>query len=89
METMNCPQCGTQMDERRVGDGQVLSCPDNHGVFLPRSALSDLIDAESAWHRNADARHTAPIPRITADMTRPPSYAAAPPAWVASLFDQP
>ncbi|WP_235736014.1 TFIIB-type zinc ribbon-containing protein [Nocardioides alcanivorans] len=87
METMTCPRCGTQMEERNAGRGQVLRCPDGHGVFLDRASLGDLIDAEVAWHQHADARHTAPLPRITADMTAPPAYPVAAPAWVASLFD--
>jgi len=87
METIACPRCGTQMEERGVGQGRVQRCPEGHGVFLERSSLTDLIDAETAWHRNADAYHTAPLPRITADMTSPPTSPARPPAWVATLFE--
>lgn len=87
METFTCPQCGTQMQEFGIGHGRVRRCPEGHGVFLSRADLADLIDAETAWHRNADSHHTAPLPRITADMRQPPVAAARPPAWVASLFE--
>ena len=60
------------MESRALADGQVSQCPDGHGVFLSRADLGSLIEAETDWHRNA-SQHTAPMPRITADMTAPPT----------------
>ena len=69
-----------------LGEGAVSSCPDGHGVFLARIDLGALIEAESDWHRHA-GQHTAPMPRITPDMTAPPVGKLAPRAWVETLFD--
>jgi Zn-finger nucleic acid-binding protein len=64
----------------------VNQCPEGHGVFLERSELAALADAESGWHRE-DGYQTAPLPRITADMTAPPPARARASAWVETLFD--
>ena len=89
METLTCPRCGTDMVTRRLGgtagDGEVSQCPDGHGVFLARADLGSLIEAETDWHRNA-SQHTAPLPRITADMVAPPASRAPARAWVETLF---
>jgi hypothetical protein len=69
-----------------LGEGAVSSCPDNHGVFLARADLGALIEAESDWHRHA-GQHTAPMPRITPDMTAPPVTKPPARAWVETLFD--
>jgi hypothetical protein len=69
-----------------LGEGAVASCPDGHGVFLARADLGALIEAESDWHSHA-GQHTAPMPRITADMTAPPAAKAPARAWVETLFD--
>lgn len=87
METLACPLCGVEMEERRLVRTRVHRCPAGHGVFLARADLGDLIDAENDWHRSADSHHTAPLPRITPDMVAPPAVVRRPPAWVASLFD--
>jgi Zn-finger nucleic acid-binding protein len=90
MESMTCPRCGTEMVTRTLssslGEGEVSRCPDGHGVFLSRADLGALIEAERDWHRHA-GQHTAPMPRITADMTAPPAARPAPRAWVETLFD--
>jgi uncharacterized protein len=85
MESLTCPRCDQEMESRQLGSGRVSQCPDGHGVFLERAELGNLIEAETDWHRNA-GQHTAPMPRITPDMTAPP--AAKPPAraWVETLF---
>lgn len=86
METITCPQCGTEMVTRRLsGDAEVGQCPDGHGIFLARADLGTLIEAESDWHRNA-SHQTAPLPRITADMQAPPSSRMPARAWVETLF---
>jgi Zn-finger nucleic acid-binding protein len=89
METLTCPRCGTEMVTRTLGgaagDGEVSQCPEGHGVFLARADLGSLIEAETDWHRNA-SQHTAPLPRITADMTAPPAARTPARAWVETLF---
>lgn len=69
-----------------LGEGEISQCPDGHGVFLARADLGALIEAESDWHRHA-GQHTAPMPRITADMTAPPVGKPSPRAWVETLFE--
>lgn len=74
------------MESRTIGDGEVAQCPDGHGVFLSRADLGAMIEAELDWHRHA-GQHTAPLPRITADMTEAPPAARVPArAWVETLF---
>ena len=86
METLSCPRCGAEMVTRSLGEGEVSQCPEGHGVFLARVDLGTLIESETDWHRHA-GQHTAPMPRITADMESAPP-AAKPPAraWVETLF---
>ncbi|WP_243057612.1 zf-TFIIB domain-containing protein [Nocardioides sp. SR21] len=90
METLTCPVCSAEMVTRAiaaaVGEGGISQCPAGHGVFLARAELGDLIEAENDWHRHA-GQHTAPMPRITADMTAPPAAKAPPRAWVETLFE--
>jgi len=85
MDPMNCPRCGTTMEDRRTGSAVAMVCPDGHGVFLARAELGELAEAENDWHRGA-AQHTAPMPRITADMTAPPASTQKARAWVETLF---
>jgi uncharacterized protein len=85
METLTCPRCGTEMVSKALGDGQVSQCPEGHGVFLARLDLGSLIEAETDWHRHA-GQHTAPMPRITADMATPPPAKPPARAWVETLF---
>jgi uncharacterized protein len=89
METMSCPRCGAEMSTRSLGaahgEGEIAACPEGHGVFLARVDLGALIEAETDWHRHA-GQHTAPMPRITADMTAPPSVGKQSRAWVETLF---
>ena len=74
------------MDTRPLGDGEINSCPEGHGVFLRRADLGSLVEAEQDWHRHA-GQHTMPMPKITADMTAPPAAQARRPArWVETLF---
>ncbi len=85
MEPLLCPVCGTEMDSRPLGDGEVYSCSSGHGVFLRHADLGSLVEAESDWHRHA-GQHTQPMPRITADMEAPPVARAPARAWVETLF---
>ena len=73
------------METRALGSGQVSVCPEGHGVFLDRAELGNLIEAETDWHNNA-SQHTAPMPRITSDMSAPPSSRTRARAWVETLF---
>lgn len=83
---MTCPRCGTTMGETSVGAAVVSQCPEGHGVFLDRTQLGALVEAESDWHRFA-GQHTAPMPRITPDMAAAPPPAKPPArAWVETLF---
>lgn len=86
MEALQCPMCGTEMTVKGQGRLNVRQCPDGHGIFLSRADLSALIDAETDWHREGGGFHTAPLPRITPDMTVPPPPPPKAPAWVATLF---
>jgi Zn-finger nucleic acid-binding protein len=85
MDSLTCPRCGAEMDTRSLGDGEVSSCPEGHGVFLARPDMGALIEAETDWHRHA-GQHTAPMPRITADMPVPPAGKLPARAWVETLF---
>lgn len=85
MDAMTCPRCDQEMDTKTLGTGQVSVCPEGHGVFLERAELGNLVEAETDWHRNA-GQHTAPMPRITPDMTAPPTTKAPARAWVETLF---
>lgn len=85
MESLTCPRCGAEMEQRMLLGAGVSQCPEGHGVFLARADLGALVEAENDWHRNA-GQHTAPLPRITPDMTAPPSAGKQARAWVESLF---
>lgn len=86
METLTCPRCGGEMDVRVLGTGaDVARCPDGHGVFLAAADLGSLVEAEVDWHAHA-VQHTAPMPRITADMAEPPTPKLPARAWVETLF---
>lgn len=86
MDTIACPVCGTTMEERPVGFGKVTACPDGHGVFLARTDLGTLSEAEIDWHNNSSQR-TAPMPRITPDMVAPPKMTRRARSWVETLFN--
>ena len=84
-DSLTCPRCGVEMESRALRDGQVSQCPDGHGVFLARADLGTLVEAETDWHRN-DSQHTAPLPRITADMTAPPPGPKRARSFLETLF---
>ncbi len=85
MEPLTCPRCDSEMVSRALGAGEVHQCPEGHGVFLSRADLGNLVESETDWHRNA-SQHTAPLPRITSDMTAPPAGRPQARAWVETLF---
>lgn len=83
---MTCPRCQDTMYPRVVGEVELGQCAGCRGVFLPRSALGALTEAEIDFHAGSGPE-TTPIPRITADMTAPPAASrTSPRAYVASLF---
>ncbi|PVG83925.1 hypothetical protein DDE18_06480 [Nocardioides gansuensis] len=86
MDPLSCPRCGAEMHDRIVGQASVSQCPDGHGVFLSRAELGTLIESETDWHRGT-SQHTAPMPKITADMTAPPAATKRTRAWIETLFD--
>jgi Zn-finger nucleic acid-binding protein len=73
------------MRERSLGLATVSQCPEGHGVFLDRADLGTLIEAETDWHAGSGTQ-TAPLPRITPDMTAPPTPSKRSRAWVETLF---
>jgi Zn-finger nucleic acid-binding protein len=87
VDEMSCPKCGSEMKSRNREDVTVSQCTSCGGIFLDRSDLGVLVEAENDWHRNSGP-HTEPLPRITADMTSPPPQ-ARPRArsYVETLFD--
>ena len=86
MNEMNCPRCGQALQELSLNGARLWRCAENaDGVFLDRAQLGSLIEAEHDWHTNA-GQHTAPMPRITPDMTAPPAPAPRARAWVETLF---
>lgn len=85
-EELNCPKCGAAMLEREFERLSVNQCPDGHGIFLARADLADLIEAENNWHREGGSFQTAPLPKITPDMSAPPPATPRASAWIATLF---
>jgi Zn-finger nucleic acid-binding protein len=84
-EQMTCPQCGSAMAERQVGQVTVQQCTSCRGVFLARAELGDLVEAETDWHRDTGPV-TQPLPRITTDMATPPPAPRKARAYVEQLF---
>lgn len=87
MDSLKCPKCQADMVRRDLGRMSVDKCPEGHGVFLSRVDLAEMIEAENDFHRDGGGFHTAPLPKITADMTSPPPAMPKAPAWVATLFN--
>lgn len=74
------------MAERRRGDVAVSQCTSCDGVFLQRSDLGNLVEAENDWHQHTGPK-TTPMPRITAEMTAPPPAKPRARAYVETLFE--
>jgi len=72
------------MEPRTFGHVSVRRCGSCSGVFLERSALGALVEAENDWHAHQSA-NTAALPRITSDMT-PPDARPRSRAFVETLF---
>ena len=65
----------------------VAQCGACRGIFLQRSSLAALVDAETSWHGHS-GQYTQPLPRITEDMTKPPRPTGSLPkrSFVDTLF---
>jgi len=85
MEEMTCPNCQSTMSPRALGDVTVHQCSSCGGIFLERSDLGGLTEAENDWHRRSGPK-TEPLPRITADMTAPPPMPATARSYIETLF---
>jgi uncharacterized protein len=85
MDELKCPRCEQPMQAMTQSELRVWKCPKGDGVFLDRAQLGSLIEAEHDWHINA-GQDTAPMPRITPDMTQPPQPPPRARAWVETLF---
>jgi len=68
---MTCPSCQQKMTVHDRSGIPVAQCESCRGIFLQRSSVADLVDAETSWH-GSTGQYTQPLPRITADMTEPP-----------------
>ena len=54
MESMSCPRCGVEMDERTLVEATVSACPDGHGVFqylgdIDRPGMIGLVRRGGDW----------------------------------------
>lgn len=85
VDEMTCPACQGSMRTKTYAEATVRQCDSCQGVFLERSALGALVEAENDWHAHRSA-HTAPLPRITPDMTAPPPAAPRSRSFVEALF---
>ncbi len=82
---MTCPKDGSAMTGRMFGDATVNKCGSCGGIFLDRADLGNLVEAENDWHQHSGPK-TAPIPRITADMTAPPPSRPQARSYIETLF---
>jgi uncharacterized protein len=82
---MTCPKCQGTMVPRTFGHVAVRRCEGCSSVFLERSSLGALVEAENDWHAHQSA-NTAALPRITADMSSPPAAASRSRAFIETLF---
>ena len=82
---MSCPACSGSMTERSYAHARVHRCDGCGAMFLARSELGALIEAENDWHAHQSA-NTAALPRITSEMSAPPSAPAPSRAFIETLF---
>lgn len=72
------------MFRREIAGAEFHRCTGCSSVFLARSELSALGEAENDWHLESGPR-TEPLPRITADMPPPPAAPAKARSFLESL----
>jgi Zn-finger nucleic acid-binding protein len=82
---MTCPQCQGEMAERTLGHVTAYRCVACSGVFLVRTELGALIEAENDWHAH-QSMNTAALPRIT-NSTPPPVTPTRSRSYVETLFN--
>jgi uncharacterized protein len=87
MDDMTCPKCQGAMTARTFSGASVSRCERCQGVFLDSTSLGALIEAENDWHAHR-SNSTAPIPRITPDMSAPPPSATPARSFLDALFRQ-
>lgn len=85
MDEMTCPKCQSVMHTRSLGGASVSRCSSCEGIFLDRADLGILVESENDWHRHSGPT-TAPLPRITADMTAPPPSRPTARSYIETLF---
>ena len=85
MDEMTCPKCQSAMSTRTLGYAAISQCTSCGGVFLDRGDLGNLVEAENDWHHDSGFK-TAPIPRITPDMTAPPPSRPQARSYIETLF---
>jgi Zn-finger nucleic acid-binding protein len=85
MDEMTCPQCQSSMASRSAGEVTVHQCSSCSGIFLARTDLGGLVEAENDWHRDSGPT-TRPIPRITEDMVVPPPSPPGARSYIETLF---
>src|SRR5699024_11521019 len=73
------------MTSRRYDEATVWQCGSCKGLFLDRSDLNALVEAENMWHSRRSPE-TAPLPRITEDMTEPPKQRRRSRSFLDALF---
>jgi Zn-finger nucleic acid-binding protein len=86
VDTMTCPQCGSEMTQKRRGNVDVAQCSECAGIFLARAHLSELAESEISWHESHQGHHTQPLPRISESMTAPPEPKATSRSYMDTLF---
>jgi Zn-finger nucleic acid-binding protein len=64
----------------------VSRCSSCAGIFLDRADLGILVECENDWHRHTGGPSTAPLPRITEDMTAPPPSRPSARSYIETLF---
>lgn len=83
---MTCPACQGTLRSSSVADVEIGRCEGCRAIFVPRNALGALTEGEIDFHAGGGGWATAPLPRITEDMTAPPPAPEAPRSYIATLF---
>jgi Zn-finger nucleic acid-binding protein len=73
------------MVRRGFAQASVSQCEGCGGLFLERTELGSLVEAETDWHAHRSSS-TQPMPRITADMAEPPPARPRARSFIDALF---
>jgi Zn-finger nucleic acid-binding protein len=82
---MTCPKCEGEMAAHRYAGVTAQRCDSCGGIFLAKSDLGGLVEAENDWHDHQSA-NTAALPRIT-DFSSPPPPRPRSRAFIEALFN--